>query len=183
MKIRTVVSLVLPLVVATLAASAAEAESRAARFGSRNLSGPRFGMTYVPGDTELYRELKRNDMDRIVSQFGWHFETQVVPDGGGPRFVVEFVPMFAGVEYGKFIPAATLAMGVRMPGGMEFGMGPNVAVTGSDEDPELDTALVVAVGKSFDYGGVSVPINVAVATNPDGRRVSLIVGYAIARTP
>jgi len=117
----------------------------------------------------------------MLSQFGWHFEHQVVPEGGGPRFVVEFVPLIAGVEYGKLIPSATLAMGVRMPSGVEFGLGPNLLLTKSEPDEmEVNTALVMAVGRSFDYGGVSVPVNLVLATNPDGNRVSVIIGYAVA---
>ena len=42
-------------------------------------------------------------LGRMLSQFGWHFEHQVIPEGGGPQFVVEFVPLIAGVEYGKLI--------------------------------------------------------------------------------
>jgi len=151
-------------------------------FETRGLSGPRFGMTYVTGDGALHQDMKREGMGRTLSQFGWHFEHQVIPEGGGPQFVVEFVPMIAGVEYGKFIPSGTLAMGVRLPSGFEFGMGPNLIMTRSeDEEPEVNTALVMAIGKSFDYGGVSVPINLAYATNPDGNRISVIIGYAIAR--
>jgi hypothetical protein len=151
-------------------------------FEKRGLGGPRFGMTYVAGDGELYRTLERENMGRILSQFGWHFEHQVIPEGGGPQFVVEFVPLLAGVEYGKFIPSGTLAMGVRMPSGIEFGLGPNMLVTSADKNQvEANTALVMALGKSFDYGGVSIPINLAIATNPEGNRVSVIVGYAVAR--
>lgn len=160
---------------------------------TRNLGGPRFGMTYVPGNSQLVDELDYHDMGRTISQFGWHFEHQVIPKGGGPQFVIEFVPMLAGVEYGKVIPNFTLAMGMRTPGGLEFGMGPNL--TFSKTIPTLDTtdpayidnggdvqartSLLVAVGKSFNYGGVSIPINVAYTTSPEGNRVSLIFGYAI----
>ncbi|MBU0740834.1 hypothetical protein KKG45_09140 [bacterium] len=151
-------------------------------FEKRGLSGPRFGMTYVTGHGALYADLEREGMGRVLSQFGWHFEHQVIPQGGGPQFVVEFVPMIAGVEYGKFIPSGTLAMGVRLPSGVEFGLGPNLMLTKSElEQTEINTALVMAVGKSFDYGGVSVPINLTYATNPDGNRVSLIIGYAVAK--
>ncbi len=159
---------------------------------TRNLGGPRFGMTYVPGNTQLASELEYNDMGRTISQFGWHFEHQVVPKGGGPQFVIEFVPMLAGVEYGKVIPNFTLVMGMRAPGGLEFGMGPNLTFSKSiptlAEDGEYSedggdvqarTSLLLAVGKSFNYGGVSVPINLAYATSPEGNRVSLIFGYAI----
>ncbi|MEN8007925.1 MAG: hypothetical protein ABFS42_12980 [Candidatus Krumholzibacteriota bacterium] len=152
-------------------------------FERRNMSGPRFGVTYVAGDTELYRELANQDIGRVVSQFGWHFERQVIPEGDGPQFVIQFVPMVAAVEYGKFVPGATLAMGIRMPRGWEFGMGPNIVATRNDEDAtKARTSLILAFGKSLNYGGVSIPINLAMSTEPDGNRFSLIFGYAIGKT-
>lgn len=151
------------------------------RFQRRSLSGPRFGVTYLAGHGELVRTVKEEDMDRVVSQFGWLFERRVVPEGGGPQFVVELMPMVAGVEYGKIIPHATLAMGVRWPAGWEFAIGPNLMGLRRDEAPDLVTSLEVSLGKSFEYAGVSLPLNVAYTTNPDGDRLSLLVGYAIAR--
>ena len=71
----------------------------------------------------------------------------------------------------------TLAMGVRFPNGIEFGMGPNL-LAGTDN---IYSALVFAVGKSINYGGVSIPLNLVYATNPSGNRVSFIFGYAISR--
>lgn len=143
-------------------------------FAERNLGGPRLGVTYVTGNSALSRELDKNGFGRLLSQFGWHFEYQVIPEGGGPQFVIQFIPLISGVEYSKIFPTATLAIGVRLPNGIEFGMGPNILLTGNPR-----TALTVAVGKSFNYGGVSIPINLAVTTNPEGQRLSLIVGYAI----
>jgi len=152
-------------------------------FNRRNMGGPRFGVTYIAGDTELYKELKAQNVGRVVSQFGWHFERQIIPDGGGPQFVVQFVPMIAGVEYGKFVPGATLAMGIRMPRGWEFGMGPNIVATKNDLDKvKARTSLIVALGKSINYGDVSIPINFAISTSPDGNRYSVIFGYAIGKT-
>lgn len=143
-------------------------------FAERNLGGPRLGISYVTGSGSLAHELKKNGFGRLLSQFGWHFEYQVIPEGGGPQFVIQLVPLISGVEYSKIFPTTTLAIGVRMPNGIEFGMGPNVLLAGS-----FRTALTIAVGKSFNYGGVSIPINLALTTNPEGQRVSLIVGYAI----
>lgn len=143
-------------------------------FVERNLGGPRLGITYVPGNGTLARELQKNKFGRLLSQFGWHFEYQVIPEGGGPQFVIQFIPLISGVEYSKFFPTTTLAIGVRLPNGIEFGMGPNVLFASS-----IRTALTIAVGKSMNYGGVSIPINLAVTTNPEGQRVSLIIGYAI----
>jgi hypothetical protein len=148
-------------------------------FARRNLGGPRLGITYVTGEKDLWHRLDQKDMGRTLSQFGWHFEYQVIPEGGGPQFVVQFVPLVAGVEYGKLIPSATLAMGVRFPNGIEFGLGPNLMLVGG-EDKATNTALVLGLGKSFNYGGVSIPLNLVYATNPDGNRVSVIFGYAIA---
>lgn len=148
------------------------------RFAERNMGGPRLGVTYIPGKGELVQKLKENKIGNSISQFGWHFEWAVIPEGGGPSFVIEFIPLVGGVEYGKLIPSGTLAMGVRMPGGVEFGMGPNVLLGG---EKVINTALVLAVGKSFNYSGVSIPVNLVFATNPAGNRVSVIFGYAIAK--
>jgi len=147
---------------------------------TRNLGGPRFGLTYVLGTSQLTEELEYHDMGRVLSQFGWHFEHQVIPKGGGPQFVLEFVPMLAGVGYGKVIPNFTLAMGMRSPSGWEFGMGPNLTFSKTeDDDVEARTSLLLAFGKSFNYSGVSIPVNLAFTTSPQGNRVSLIFGYAI----
>jgi hypothetical protein len=147
-------------------------------FVQRNLSGPRLGFTYVPGKGELVNEMRQNDLGPVLSQFGWHFEYQVVPEEEGPSFVVELVPLIAGVEYGIFIPSASLAMGIRFPSGFEFGLGPNV-MAGRDE---VHTSLIIALGKSYNYGGVSIPVNLACATSPKGNRFSIIFGYAIAKS-
>ena len=152
----------------------AKIEEAEVSFAERNLGGPRLGVSYVPGNSKLARELVNNKFGRLLSQFGWHFEYQVIPDGGGPQFVIQFVPLISGVEYSKFFPTATLAIGVRLPNGIEFGMGPNLLLAGTPR-----TALTIAVGKSMNYGGVSIPINLALTTNPDGQRISLIIGYAI----
>jgi hypothetical protein len=150
-------------------------------FAQRNLAGPRIGVTYVPEGKELSKKLKEHKMGSVLSQFGWHFEYQVSPEEGrGPSFVVELVPMIAGVEYGKLIPSASLAMGIRFPGGFEFGLGPNVLI--GDGDKPVRTALVVAIGKSFNYSGVSIPLNFVCVTSPEGNRFSIIFGYAITKS-
>jgi len=174
---------ILGLMVACGSANAQSEDPYVVRFHERNLSGPRLGVTVVMGQGELWQDLERNDLSRTISQFGWHFEHQIVPLGGGPQFVVQAVPMIGGVEYGKVIPGITLAMGIRFPSGYEFGLGPNVtAPVPSDERSDPRTALATAVGKSFSYGGVSLPINLVLVTSPKGQRLSFIVGYAIQRS-
>jgi hypothetical protein len=149
------------------------------RFRERDLSGPRIGITMAAGDGSVERQLQRRGIGRVISQFGWHFEHQIVPLGGGPQLVTELIPLFGGVEYGKLIPSVTLALGVRFPSGLEFGMGPSLTLTSAGGGG--NAGLVVAVGKTIDYGGVSIPLNLAVSTNPKGTRTTLVAGYAIRR--
>ena len=158
-----------------------ESTNQPAEFQRVGVSGPRFGLTYVPGDSKLAQHLAQRGMEPVLSQFGWHFESRVTPKGGGPEFVIETVPLVAGVEYGKFLPSITLAMGVRFPRGWEFGIGPNLMITGTESSSNVSTSLVTAVGYSFRYSGVSLPVNLAFTTNPDGNRVTLLFGYAIRR--
>ena len=183
MKTRTMLILLGIILITGIAPAMAKKIEVPVAFDRRNMGGPRFGVTYIAGDTELYRELESQEVGRVVSQFGWHFERQVLPEGGGPQFVIQFVPMIAAVEYGKFVPGGTLAMGIRMPRGWEFGLGPNIVATKNEFDnSKARTSLVVAFGKSLNYGGVSIPINLAVSTAPEGNRFSLIFGYAIGKT-
>jgi hypothetical protein len=148
-------------------------------FAERNLGGPRLGVTYVlgGGNGELVNKLKGKGIGSVISQFGWHFEYQIIPEGGGPQFLIQGVPFLGAVEYGTVIPSLTVAMGIRLPDGFEFGLGPNLIIGGSKS---ANTSLVAAVGKSFNYGGVSIPINIAFATSPIGNRLSVVFGYAIA---
>jgi len=145
----------------------------------RDLSGPRMGFTAALGDGAVYRTLRENDMGRLVSQFGWQFEHQVVPLGRGPQLITEAIPLIGGVEYGKFIPSLTLALGARSRSGYEIGMGPSFTAVNAAGGSSV--GLVFAVGKTLDYSGVCIPINFAIATNPKGTRFTLLVGYSIPR--
>ena len=182
MKQRRFASITIAFLIIALSTGVLRSQSRDAvddiLFGERNLGGPRLGVTYVAGAGKLSQSLEKNQIGRTLSQFGWHFEYQVIPDGGGPSFVIQVVPLIAGVEYGKLIPSGTLAMGVRLPEGIEFGLGPNALVT----DEGVKSALVMTIGKSFTYGGVSIPLNFVYATNPEGNRFSVIFGYAIRKS-
>lgn len=144
----------------------------------RNLSGPRLGLTFVGIAEHLKPYVEHLDIPRVVSQFGWHFEHQISPTGGGPQFVIQFVPLIAGVEHGKFLPSVTFAMGIRFPSGIEAGLGPNLQIA---DDPS--TGLVIGIGKSFNYGGVNIPVNLAYTLNPNGNRFTILLGYAIQRGP
>jgi hypothetical protein len=166
----------------TFSQSADSFDTPKLEYRAKQLSGPRMGMSYaIPDGKELQQTLKENNMGQFLSQFGWHFEWLVEPKTGGPAFVIEATPFIGGVEYGTVIPSMSLVMGVRLPSGYEFGMGPLAYFTG-DENKPVGSSLVMAVGKSLDFNGVSIPLNLAVATSPKGTRLSFIFGYAIHRS-
>ncbi len=149
------------------------------RMHIRDLSGPRLGFTFAQAGSRNERALKSHGMGPTVSQFGWHFEHEIAPTNGGPALVTEVVPLLGGFEYGKFIPTLNAAIGVRTPAGWEIGMGPSLTLVNSAGGSSL--GLVVAVGKTLDYGGVSLPLNVAASMNNKGTMISLLAGYAIRR--
>ena len=155
-------------------AGAQEPQTQSVSFSTRNLSGPRLGFTVVPGNTALGQKLDENNISRIMSQFGWHFEKRVVANADGPAFVIEFLPLVGAVEYGKPIVSLNLAFGIRLPDGYEFGVGPNLLF-----GKEVYSGLLIAAGKTLDVSGVSIPLNLAWVTSPGGARVAFMVGYAI----
>ncbi|MCA9733233.1 MAG: hypothetical protein H6696_08590 [Deferribacteres bacterium] len=63
-----------------------------------DLGGPRLGFTYLLGDHDYIKEYTDEPIGPTISHFGWHFEYMVKPDGYGPAFVIEAVPLVSGVE-------------------------------------------------------------------------------------
>ena len=130
-----------------------------------DLSGPRIGATFDP------------DGNDTRSQFGWHFEHSVSSSTRGPWFVVETVLLAGGAEQDAFIPNGSLIFGVRTPGSFEFGVGPSLTLGGSRG---MHSAIVIAIGQSFRFGGIRVPVNLALSADRDGdERVSIVTGWAI----
>jgi hypothetical protein len=144
-----------------------------------NLSGPRLGLSGVVSNGKFLDELRKNNMDRVFSQFGWQFEYKIVPQGGGPAFIVEFIPLLGAVEYGKILPSVSFPIGIRFPSGYEFGIGPQISLFAPDP---VNSALVIALGRTFLYKGVGLPVNIAVIKGSGGYHAAFMFGYAIVKT-
>jgi len=134
------------------------------------------GVTYLMSNSNVMKKTLQTDVP-IMSQFGWQFEWGTYPLSGGPAFVFELVPFFSGVEYGYFIPSINTIIGIRLPSGFEFGMGPNIAIGVNDK--AFSTSLTLAIGKTFNFDGVYLPFNLACVTGRYGSRLSFIFGYAL----
>lgn len=76
------------------------------------------------------------------------------------------------------VTSSAVVLGIRLPKGFEFGLGPNVMIK-ADKDRPVHSSLLIAIGKSIDFKGVSIPLNLAVSTNSDGTKLSFIFGYAL----
>ena len=134
------------------------------------LSGPRLGFTVL---SQRYADNIRDEFDTDVNtfmtQFGWQFETRIFTLENGVSGLFEFVPLIGGLEQGKFLPSLSGLVGIRGAKGFEFGVGPNVSLSGA--------GIVLAVGTNFQSQGINFPVNFAVAPSKDGARFSLLFGF------
>ena len=137
---------------------------------SVNLSGPRFGFTSLSqGIVDKLQEEHNITVRPGITQFGWQFEKQFYSKAGGLAAVNEFVFLLGGLEQGVTLPSASWMVGLRSPGGVEFGIGPNITPAG--------VALAVAGGVTFRSGSLNVPVTFAVVPSQAGMRVSMLTGF------
>ena len=117
---------------------------------SKRYGGPRIGLTYL---SEGFISDKVGA--QFISQFGWQFETRLfkLADGSGALF--EVIPVIGGLDRGMFLPSISTVFGYRLANGIEFGIGPNLSLSG--------VGLVYAIGFSFKSGAVTFPINLVFA--------------------
>ena len=117
--------------------------------------GPRIGITYLqPGEsTEKMNDIFDRNINPLITQFGWQFETRFFTLENGASGLVELIPMFGGLEQGLFIPSITGLVGYRSAKGYEIGIGPTLSLGGS--------GVLIAAGTSIKSGKVVFPINIA----------------------
>ncbi len=139
----------------------------------KELDGPRFGATYITGETA--EKLKDTfNAQPLISQFGWQFESEFFHlRSKGFSGLIETVILIGGVEQGKFFPSASGIIGFRTDSGLEFGFGPNLSLSG--------VALAFAIGATYTVEGINFPVNFAVVPSPDGARFSVLLGFNTSR--
>ena len=156
--------------------------------GPRRLGGPRAGVTLLSSalarrinevlDDPYCTDAPCDDGPRIsesvpvITQFGWQFERRLFQAESGLTGVTEWVLLVGGAERGLFLPSGTFMAGIRTPGGLEVGVGPNLSLSGA--------AYAATVGFNSEFGEVNVPLNLAVVFGQDGPRASLLVGFNVS---
>ena len=135
-----------------------------------NLSGPRVGMTILdPGVREMLAEKVGAEVGPVISQFGWQKEKRFLSTPDGFTGVTEFVFLLGGLDQGVVLPSLNWLVGARTAKGIEFAAGPNFTAAG--------TAMVFAVGATFQTGNLNVPVNLAFVPSKSGTRISMLVGF------
>ena len=138
------------------------------QYGPTTLTGPRLGFTIISG--EMADKLKDDyDAIPIVTQFGWQFEWRFFSLEDGTSGVVEIIPLVGGVEQNLFLPSLSVLIGIRSKKGLEFGVGPNVSITGF--------AIAFAGGVTVKTGQLNWPINIAYVPSTEGARLTFLFGF------
>lgn len=178
-RLATVALLAAPLLVLLAGDVAAQAPSGSqggeARLERLKLNGPRFGFTAFTGDVADRRDLA--DLEPLMTQFGWQFETRLVSTEGGSQALLEWIALVGGVEQSELnLSLATLA-GYRIENGLEFGVGPNISYNKDADD--FTTSMLVAGGATLPFGDMYVPVNLAVGIAEGGPRFTVLIGWIV----
>ena len=129
------------------------------------LAGPRLGLTFIsPGpiadflhdgfDFDSDEEQHGSTGSAITTLYGWQWESRFADGGGEIVGIVEWIVLVGGMEKGMFLPSASSIIGARMENRLEFGVGPNLSLSG--------IGMVFGVGYNFKSGNLNLPINISV---------------------
>ena len=163
-----------------------------------SMAGPRIGVTLLgAGETADWLTDQDGAPSSIMTQYGWQWESRFADGGGEIVGIVEWIVLVAGMEQGKFLPSATSVIGARTAKGLEFGVGPNLSLSG--------IGMVFGVGYNFKSGSLNLPVNLVfmpgrnlsgnintynedtgVEYNEDydynsGARISLMIGFNMSK--
>jgi hypothetical protein len=168
------------------------------------LAGPRIGVTLItPGSTaDFIHEGFDFDDDinkhgetgsAFTTQYGWQWESRFADGGGSVTGIVEWIALVGGMEQGLFLPSISSIIGARTTNGLEFGVGPNLSLSG--------IGMVFGVGYNFKSGDLNLPVNLVIMPGKDvkgglynsanntyedytyntGARISIMVGFNMSR--
>lgn len=127
------------------------------------LAGPRLGFTFISAGplADVINEGFDNDIEMYGSTgpafttlYGWQWESRFADGGGQIVGIVEWIVLVGGMEKGMFLPSASSIIGARMDNGLEFGVGPNLSLSG--------IGMVFGLGYNFKSGNLNLPINISI---------------------
>ena len=167
------------------------------------LAGPRLGFTFISAGPIADVLHKGFDFDggsdgrygstgpAFTTLYGWQWESRFADGGGNIVGIVEWIVLVGGMEQGMFLPSASSLIGARAGNGLEFGVGPNLSLTG--------IGMVFGIGYNFKSGNLNLPVNISVipgrkmeaTDNSDytenkyefnsGTRIAITVGFNMSK--
>jgi len=117
------------------------------------------------------------ELEPIMSQFGWQFETQVVSLTGGHQALLEWIILLGGLEQNENNASLAWLAGYRLANGLEFGVGPSFSANFSQD--VTNSSMVVAGGATLPFGDLYIPMNMAVAFSDGGPRLTTLLGWIV----
>ena len=141
----------------------------------QHLSGPRFGFTVFTGEIADLRNAA--DLEPMMTQFGWQWETQIMATEAGGQALMEWVLLAGGLEQSEFTLSLGWLTGYRLENGVEFGVGPNFSVNKDNRSPT--TSMQVAGGATLPFGDLNVPVNLSVGIAKGGPRFTTLLGWIV----
>jgi hypothetical protein len=120
----------------------------------------------------------------FFTQFGLNLEQRLRLGSTESHFAFQELFLVGGMDQGVFLPSFDFLLGFRSRRGLQFGLGPNLAVRWSETELEFALSVVYAVGWNFTFFGAWVPVSLAVVPTPaDGMpRISIISGFNFETT-
>ena len=165
----------------------------------QQLAGPRIGMTLITAGSTAdfihkgfdYVDEEENKIGEtgsaFTTQYGWQWESRFADGGGDVVGIVEWIALVGGMEQGKFLPSISSVIGARTANGLEFGVGPNLSLSG--------VGMLFAIGHNFKSGSLNMPVNLVFMPGKDvdssfngedysyntGARISIMVGFNMSK--
>ena len=144
-------------------------------------TGPRIGASAL---SPAMRRILRDSLGagpQVMSQFGWQFELGYSRRDSRAQALIEVVPLIGGIEQGFALPTFTILTGLRTAGGIEVAAGPQLLVrpVKGEATQWRGSAFVLTAGYSIRNGGLTVPMNVALATGRMGSRIAVMTGFNV----
>lgn len=148
--------------------------------------GPRVGFTYIftePDDfnsamQEIYSDPNREYFP-LITQFGINLEQRIRLGQTRSHFALQELILIGGIDQNIPIPSMNFLIGFRSGAGLEIGIGPNLSMINDNGEVGVSLSVIYAIGWTFSFSGVNVPLNVAVMPTPkDGHlRLTLMSGF------
>jgi hypothetical protein len=138
--------------------------------------GPRIGGSYILDTPEDFTKgvnllYPSGSYFPAVTLFGVTIEERILLGQTKSHFAFQQVLLIGGLEQGVALPEGAFLIGYRDYSGFEFGIGPILTLRG--------IGVVAAVGWTFSYNGVYVPVDISLII-PNADRpasISLTTGF------